>query len=328
MTKGTMTGIGEKITAVIPHYNGKGELYGSIVSLVREMPASSVIVVDDGSTDGSTDGLRDAFPGIRLIRSEENRGFAHAVNSGIRAASTPYVFLINNDARLEPGALSELLDTMEATGERTFAVQAKMLTRSAPRRIDNCGDLYCALGWAYTPGRDASGHWYNKRAELTSCCAGAALYRRELLLELGLFDETFFCYLEDVDLGIRARLRGYRNLYEPRAVVLHAGSATSGSRHNAFKVRLTVGNNLYLLYKNLPAWYLLLDLPLLLAGVAIKAGYFARKDLFAPYLAGLKDGIGKISANRKDRIDQSADGRELLRLILELYVNLIRRAVG
>ena len=323
-----MAGIGDKITTVIPHYNGKAELYGCIDSLLHEVPASSIIVVDDGSTDGSTDELRNIHPQIRFIRSEENRGFAHAVNCGIRAARTPYVFLFNNDARLERGALHTLLHVMEETGEGTFAVQARMLTRTAPQRIDSCGDLYCALGWAFSPGRDADSRWYNRRTSVTSCCAGAALYRRDLLLELGLFDEDFFCYLEDVDLGSRARLHGYRNLYEPRALVLHAGSATSGSRHNAFKVRLTARNNLFLLYKNLPLWFLLLDLPLLAAGIVIKGVYFARKDLLSPYLKGLAEGLGRIAASDLQRSVGDTEGGELLSLIVELYVNVIRRAVG
>ncbi|MCR5674921.1 MAG: glycosyltransferase family 2 protein [Lachnospiraceae bacterium] len=325
-----MDRIAEKITVVIPNFNGAAELTGCVESVLRELPASAVIVVDDGSTDDSAEHLTQAHPDVRLIKNGRNEGFAHAVNRGIREADTPYVFLLNNDARIQPGALHTLLQTMEETGGRTFSVGAKMLTRTEPRRIDNCGDLYCVLGWAFTPGKDADAGWYSHRAAVTSACAGAALYRREELLQLGGFDEAHFCYLEDVDLGIRARLHGYRNLYEPRALVLHTGSATSGSRHNAFKVRLTAGNNLYLLRKNFPAGVLLLHLPQLAAGVIIKGIYFGRKGLGKAYLAGLREGIAKIRAGRDRQIRPADAGQwmHLFRLVFEMHINLIRRAVG
>ncbi len=320
----------DKITIVIPNHNGVKYLTGCLRSALREVPADRIIVVDDGSTDDSVSFLQKRFPSVRLIAYRENRGFSHAVNAGIAEAETPYVFLLNNDARIVPGALSALLGTMERTGPRTFSVGAKMLTLARPRRIDNCGDLYCALGWAFSPGRDRDPRWYAKRASVTSACAGAALYRRQELLSLGGFDEAHFCYLEDVDLGIRARLCGYRNLYEPRAIVLHAGSATSGSRHNAFKVRLTAGNNLYLLYKNFPGWLLLLQLPLLAAGVCIKLFYFARRGLAGDYLTGLLEGARKIRDGGAKRIRPKtpAQWKALLVLTAQLYINLIRRAAG
>ncbi|MCR4762200.1 MAG: glycosyltransferase family 2 protein [Lachnospiraceae bacterium] len=326
-----MVGIGGKLTTIIPNFNGEAEIAGCLASVLREAPASSIIVVDDGSTDGSLDLIKHRFPEVRVIQFEENRGFAHAVNAGILAAETPYVFLLNNDARVTPGALQRLLGAMEETGRNTFSVQAKMLTRSKPRRIDSCGDLYCALGWAFSPGLGADEGQYCRRTELTSTCAGAALYRRELLIRVGMFDEAHFCYLEDVDLGIRARLAGYRNLYEPTAVVLHSGSASSGGkRHSDFKVRLAAGNNLYLLYKNFPPVVLAILSPLLAAGMVIKGVYFCRKGLGTAYIGGLAEGCRKIldGADRRVRPANPRELRALIRLTAELYVNLIRRVVG
>ncbi|MBR4529149.1 MAG: glycosyltransferase family 2 protein [Lachnospiraceae bacterium] len=325
-----MSDLPDKITVVIPNYNGLSELDGCVKSVLQELPLSSVIVVDDGSTDNSVSYIKSAFPGIRVISYEENRGFAHAVNAGIQEVKTPYVFLLNNDARVMNGAMQTLCDTMEELGEEVFSVGARMLTLTKPRKIDNSGDLYCALGWAFTPGKDRPAGWYRRRAWVTSVCAGAGLYRTDLLRGLGGFDEAHFCYLEDVDLGIRARLRGYRNCYEPAATVLHAGSATSGSRHNAFKVRLTAGNNLYLLYKNFPLPLLLVWLPLLAAGVIIKGVFFARKGLAEAYLTGLREGLHKIArgGDRRVRFETDRERKALLTLAAEMYLNLIRRIVG
>ena len=110
---------------------------------------------------------------------------------------------------------------------------------------------------------------YQKCDRIFSACAGAAIYRKELLEKIGLFDEAHFAYLEDVDVGYRANLYGYRNLFAPDAAVYHVGSAVSGSRHNPFKVELTARNNLYLIYKNMPPLQLLINLPFLLLGILI-----------------------------------------------------------
>lgn len=319
------------VTVVIPNFNGGDELEGCILSVLREVDPSKLIIVDDGSTDGSAERAETAHPGVRVIKYSENLGFAHAVNVGINEADTPYVFLLNNDTRLEKGTVRALLTAMEGGGDRVFSVGARMISRSEPAKIDNCGDLYCMLGWAFSPGRDGDPAWYRKRSRVTTACAGAALYRREVIKSLGMFDEAHFCYLEDVDLGIRARLKGYVNLYEPAATVYHTGSATSGSRHNAFKVRLTAGNNLYLQYKNFPTPALAFCAPGFLLGMIIKAAYFARKDLLDAYVKGLREGARKIRENRDRKLEISRgdiDIKELLVLMFEMHINLIRRISG
>lgn len=322
--------LSDKVSVIIPNYNGARCLRGCLASVLTQVSADRVIVVDDGSTDNSVSFMRRLFPRVRLITRKENGGFAAAVNEGIRASETPYVFLLNNDALLTAGALEKLVDTMEQGGEHVFSVGARMLTLAKPRKIDNSGDLYCSLGWAFSPGRDRGLGEYRRRSRVTSACAGAALYRRKELLDLGGFDEAHFCYLEDVDLGIRARLHGYINLYEPAATVLHVGSATSGSRHNAFKVRLTTGNNLYLLYKNFPAAAVLTMLPCLLIGQMVKFGYFAAKGLGGAYVQGFREGVDKIrhGGDRKQRIESPAQLWNLLVLLFEMDINVIRRVTG
>ena len=156
-----------------------------------------------------------------------------------------------------------------------------------------------------------------------SCCAGAAIYRRDLLLELGLFDEEHFAYLEDTDLGYRAKIAGYENWYAPKAVVRHLGSGTSGSRYNRFKVRYSSRNNVYMIRKNMPAGQILLNLPLLIPGFGIKCLYFLRKGFGREYLAGIKNGLelsvkGKKIPFRPEHLGRYAG------LQLELWVNLFR----
>ncbi len=131
---------------------------------------------------------------------------------------------------------------------------------------------------------------YTQPEKIFSACAGAAIYRRAIFEQIGIFDERHFCYLEDVDIGYRARIYGYDNLYEPRAVVYHAGSASSGAVHNPFKEEMTAGNNMYLLYKNMPKAQLALNMPAILLGRTIKKHYFEKKGLGVAYNKGIERG--------------------------------------
>ena len=266
-----------KTTVVIPNYNGKKYLAACLKSLEEsEKERPCVLVVDNGSTDGSGREAEEGFPWIRLIRFPENRGFDAAVNEGIRQSHTPYVFLLNNDTIVRPGCISALEERMERE-ENLFSVSARMVDMKDPSVMDGAGDLYSALGWAYAVGKGKPAERYGRPVRIFSACAGAAVYRKCMLDETGLFDELHFAYLEDVDLGYRARILGFENAYEPSAVVLHAGSATSGSRYNEFKIRYSARNNVYLIYKNMPALQILLNSPLLAAGFAVKLLFFLKK---------------------------------------------------
>ncbi|MCR5671173.1 MAG: glycosyltransferase family 2 protein [Butyrivibrio sp.] len=316
----------KKVTVVIPNFNGKEYLDDCLSSLGKQTFRDfDTILVDDGSTDGSASYVKEKWPEVTVIENSGNKGFAAAVNAGIRACESPYVFLLNNDTVCSEEAISSLVKVMDKK-QKAFSVQAKMLALKPPHNIDDCGDYYCALGWAFTPGKDADPSRFSKREALTSACAGAAMYRRDLFEKVGLFDEAHFCYLEDVDIGYRARLKGYVNLYEPSSVVYHAGSATSGSRYNEFKVRLTAANNLYLIYKNMPALQVIINLPLILIGIAVKHVFYTRGHLGTAHVKGLGDGFNKIFKNtdKKVKFDASAILFSI-KLQLELWVNCFRR---
>lgn len=316
-----------KTTIIIPNYNGKDFLINCLESATKSTAEASILVVDNGSVDGSVEWLAENRPQVELIRFPENRGFCEAVNAGILAAKTPYVFLLNNDTTMEPDCIVRLEAAIERD-ERIFSVGAKMLSMQNPALVDGAGDLYSAFGWAYAIGKGKPSERYTKGQTVFSNCAGAALYRRELFEEIGLFDETHFAYLEDVDVGYRARIAGYRNVTEPAAVVYHAGSGFSGSRYNAFKISHSSRNNIYLIYKNMPLFQLLLNLPLLIAGFGIKLLFFMAKGFGGTYIRGIWAGI-QLSASKEGRKRKVRFRWKNLgnygKIQLELWGNLFRR---
>ena len=207
-----------KTTVVIPNYNGKHFLQDCLDSLLQSTVEIAVIVVDNGSTDGSVSWIQEHFPQVKLICFSENKGFCTAVNTGIEAAATPYIFLLNNDTKTDRFCLERLERAMEAD-EKIFSVGAKMLSMKEPELVDTAGDLYSAFGWAYAIGKGRPSSNYTAPKRVFSNCAGAALYRKAHLEQIGGFDELHFAYLEDVDIGYRAQIFGLKNVTEPAAVV-------------------------------------------------------------------------------------------------------------
>lgn len=281
----------KKVTVIIPNYNGKAYLNQCLKALYENSEEElEVLVVDNGSTDDSISSAQAEFPQVKFLMMERNYGFSKAVNEGIKAAKTPYVFLLNNDTQVQKQCVENLLECIE-TSDDIFSVEAKLLQYHQPHKIDSAGTFYHVLGWAFARGKGRDATKYMSRCECFAACAGAALYRRENLLKIGLFDEQFFAYLEDVDIGYRAKLHGYRNMYEPHAKVYHVGSGTSGSRYNEFKVRVSARNNIYLVRKNMSVIQRVIHAPLLLVGCMIKAIFFAGKGYGKAYMKGLSEGI-------------------------------------
>ena len=278
-----------KTTIIIPNYNGLSFMEPCFESLKEQTVRDfKVLVVDNGSTDGSVEWLKEhRVPSIFL---KENTGFSGAVNTGIRAADTPYVLLLNNDTRVEPGFVAAMERAMDQS-PKIFSVSSRMIQMYHPELLDDAGDMYSILGWAYQRGVGRSVNLYQKSCRVFSACAGAAIYRRAVFDEIGLFDELHFAYLEDIDVGWRAKLYGYYNVYCPDAAVYHVGSGTSGSRYNSFKVRLAARNCIYLNYKNMPGWQILLNAPFLLAGIFVKYLFFVKNGFGGDYVSGLKEGI-------------------------------------
>lgn len=276
----------------------------------QEAPEYEVLIIDNASADGSveylyrewcTENTIDQTVGqngvkaqksrcnIRLILLPENTGFCHAVNLGIREAHTPYVILLNNDTKVAPGFIRGLYDAISAD-EKIFSVSAKMLMWDKPELVDDAGDRYCAFGWAYSRGKGRPATSYDKPVSVFSACGGAAIYRRSVFEKIGYFDEAHFAYLEDLDIGYRARIYGYENRYAPKAKVLHYGSASTGSRYNPRKTELASANSVYVIAKNMPLLQWLLNLSFFLLGFGIKFLFFCKKRMGKLYLKGLLAG--------------------------------------
>ena len=280
-----------KTTIVIPNYNGKAFMEDCLTALAAQTVRDfEVLVVDNGSTDGSVEGLDAWFPGVRVISFEKNYGFSRAVNEGIRQSRSEYVILLNNDTIPFPDYVERLVAAIEAD-RRIFSVSPKMIQACNRHLLDDAGDSYCALGWAFQRGVGQPAESYSRPGRIFSSCAGAAIYRRDVFDEIGLFDELHFAYLEDIDVGYRALIHGYQNRYEPEAKVYHVGSGTSGSRYNAFKVKLSARNSVYLNYKNMPLPFLVLNILPLTLGWLIKLRFFVRMGFGDEYKAGLKEGF-------------------------------------
>ena len=294
-----------------------------LASLEALEESFAVCVVDNGSTDGSVEWLQAYEQKQKLVQTvflPENTGFCGAVNTGIRQTDTPYVLLLNNDTRVLPGFVQALEQNLD-THPDTFSAAAKMLVMKQPELLDDAGDLYCALGWAYGRGKGKPETDYNQPAKIFAACGGACIYRRSAL------DENHFAYLEDVDLGYRAQIFGYVNRYEPGARVLHAGSAVSGSRHNAFKVNLSSRNSIYLIWKNQPFLQHLLNFPFIFIGIAVKTLFFLPKHLAGNYVKGVCRGV-KLALSKEGRSHKvpvkPAQYGNLCKIQLQLWLNLFR----
>ncbi|MBE5991521.1 MAG: glycosyltransferase family 2 protein [Paenibacillaceae bacterium] len=296
----------KKVTIIIPNYNGLKFMEPCFKALRAQSDQNfELLVVDNGSTDGSVKWLEDhQIPSIFL---EENTGFSGAVNIGIRESVTPYVILLNNDTEPQPDYVKEMVKAIERS-PKIFSVSSKMIQLYHKDLMDDAGDMYSVLGWAYQRGVGQKSSGYNKACRVFSACAGAAIYRREVFDKIGGFDEDHFAYLEDIDVGYRAKICGYENWYCPKAVVYHVGSGTSGSKYNSFKVKLAARNNLYLNYKNMPLLQLILNFLPILAGMAVKYMFFRKIGFASDYREGVKEGLKTLKKTKKVRFQMSRLG--------------------
>lgn len=284
-------------TIIIPNYNGIDFLNDCLSSLDREIDVNldEVIIVDNASTDDSITYVKSAYPYIKLVILDRNFGFARAVNEGINHANGKYIVLLNNDTEVCSNWLNRLINSIEIDSN-VFSVSSKMIQYHNKLYIDDAGDGLTLLGWAYKRGDGKPISRYTNQEQVFSSCAGAAIYRKSMLDKIGYFDENFFAYLEDVDIGYRAKVYGFRNLYCPEAMVYHIGSATSGGGKkglNSFKVRLSARNNIYLFYKNMPLFQLIINSPFLLIGIVWKYLSYTRQGFGKDFFEGTIEGIKK-----------------------------------
>ena len=314
-----------KVSVVTPNYNGERFLKTFLNSLNEDSQyIGEVIIVDNGSTDGSLDYLKSNsfdFP-LVLIENKENVGFSPAVNQGIRKAKNNLIFSINNDTEIKKGSIKSLIDLITSSDD-IFSVQAKMLQYTNKNLIDDVGDEYNLLAWTKKVGENHESSEYNEVKDIFSSCAGAAMYNKSILDEIGLFDDNFFAYMEDVDLAIRSKINGYRNLLCPNAIVYHIGSATSGSRYNEFKVKLAARNNVWVVYKNLPIPLKIVNFVFLFLGFLIKYIFFCKKGFGSTYLAGIREGLS--CRNKIEKVKfESKYTKNYFKMEFRLIINTIK----
>jgi len=284
------------IDIIIPNYNGAALLPTCLDSLRAQTRRDfCVVVVDDGSTDDSVTLVRRRYPEVQVIALPRNRGLAAAVNAGIDATGGEYVVLLNNDTEAHPRWLEHLIGALDRYPAYAFAA-SKLMLFDRRDHFHSAGDYYRLDG---VPG--SRGVWqrdigqFDVMEEVFGPCAGAAAYRRAALEELAeqgrVFDEDLVMYCEDVDLNVRARLRGMRTVYVPRAVVYHRLSATGGGALASYYC----GRNFMLVWaKNMPAPQARRYWPLLLwsqIGFAFHSIWHIREPAARARLRGQIDGL-------------------------------------
>jgi len=221
-------------SVIVPSLNGSHLLPACLDSLVNQSYSSvEVIVADGASADGTAALLARRYPSVRLLTLRRNLGFAGNVNAGLRAARGEVLCLLNNDARADADWVAACVETLARHSE-AGSVASKVLYADG-RTINSAGDLMCRDGAARQRGnaRPDAPEW-DQAMSVFGASGGAAAYRRAMLADVGLFDEAFFMYLEDVDLAFRAQLRGWPCVYQPLARVVHLGGASGGGQLESF----------------------------------------------------------------------------------------------
>ncbi len=248
------------VTALVLNWNGARVVGDCLRSLqAQDCPALEILVVDNASTDGSAEMIRRDFPDVRLLTNDRNLGFGGGNNTGINQIDTPYVLMCNNDIRLDRGCVRHLVKAIEPDPQAGSVTP--MIILAASGLVDATGIVVGWDGLALGRGRAEPPDAVREPAEVfyaSDCCC---LYRKAMLEDLRLpdgelYDEDFFAYADETDLGWRARRLGWKSLYEPGAVVYHHHAASSGSV-SPFLARLVERNRIWVAVKNFPTWLVL-----------------------------------------------------------------------
>lgn len=246
-----------KACVVIPNWNGASELPDCLDSLLKQSLKPHIIVVDNGSADGSVELIESKYSSVELIKHDTNKGYAGGVNPGFKRAielNAKYVAAFNNDATADKDWLKNLVEYMDKHAD-VGAAACKLLSADG-KHLDSTGDYYTVWGLAYPRGRgETDKGQYDDQTEIFGASGGASLYRVKALEEVGLLDEDFFAYYEDVDLSFRMQLQNWKVTFVPAAIAYHKISATS-IKIKGFATYQTMKNLQLLMYKNVPRKYM------------------------------------------------------------------------
>jgi hypothetical protein len=253
-----------RTAVVLLNWNGEEDSLNCINALKKQTAPHTIIAVDNASSDDFVQTVKKNFPEIVLLKNKKNKGFAGGVNTGIRYAienNFDYVALINNDATPDPTWLAELLWPLTQTATQGLSLSKSLSNKigivtgkllKTDGTIDSTGDLYTSWGLPYPRGRgEKDTGQYDTTEEVFGASGGASLYRIDMLKEIGLFDEFFFAYYEDVDLSFRAQSASWKVVYTPKAIAHHKIGASSGKMPD-FTTYMTIKNLPWLFWKNVP----------------------------------------------------------------------------
>lgn len=303
------------LAVLIVNWNAAQDLRGCLESLAAQSdPDFEIVVVDNGSSDGSAELVRRDFPRVQLIETGANLGFAEGCNRGIAAIRATWVFMLNNDTRVDPRAIAELRAAITTGGPRLGMLQARIVFMEHPHLTNSTGVTVYRDGEFLDRDFGAPLRQEDAIAEVFCVSAGAALYRREMLEEVrlptGIFDRSFFMYYEDVDLGWRCRLAGWRALYVPAARVYHRFQGSSSRQKRDFVATHCHLNKVRTLLKNASLRYLGTALPFVMVCDLLPLVRARRGAAFGLLAAAVRDG-----AAQRGRVGALAAGgrRELER---------------
>jgi GT2 family glycosyltransferase len=302
------------ISVIVVNWNSSNDLRDCLQSLGRQNDhAFEVIVVDNGSTDGSIAMVEHEFPTVRLVQAGDNLGFAEGCNRGIAIARGDWIALLNNDAVADSNWLLELRKQVAMLPKYTGMLQSKMLFKSDPTHVNSAGLLLFENATVRDRFFGEPDRGQTVMEEIFAPTAGAALYHRNMLEEVrqstGVFDRAFFMYFEDVDLGWRCRLAGWRSFYVPTSVVLHGFQQSSKRQTGDFFGWHCRKNRLRSLMKNASLEFFVASLPKTMLDalwVLRQRGILGLRDFLSFARAGLTlrkevAGAGRVSRHAVER---------------------------
>ena len=291
-----------KIAVAVVNWNTEDKSIACVDALMAQTTDHTIIAVDNGSEDGFVDRIKTEYPKVQLLANASNLGFAGGVNTAIRWAQKndfEYIALINSDALPAPNWLEELMKGMKKFKDAGAVTGKFVLTNGL---LDSTGDQYTIWGRAYPRGRDLKDEGQFDKAEYVfGASGGASLYKMEVFNSIGLFDEDFFAYYEDVDMSFRMQLAGWKVGYMPSATADHIGGASSG-RVRGLVVYLTIKNLPWLFIKNVPTGLMWKVLPRFILGQFALLGSSLSKGYFVAVIKGSLVGAFYIPKKLYERI--------------------------
>ena len=238
------------VSIIIVNYNGRDLLQSCLASIyAQSFHSIEVIVVDNGSLDGTVEYVRENFPRTLLVPLPENRGFAGANNEGLRHATGDYILLLNNDTVVDKDCIASLFAAMQE--DPACGICAVKMLAAGTDLIDSAGDGFSSNLKGFKRGEGKPAHFYNESGYVFGACAGAAMYRKKMIEEIGFLDGDFFLIYEDTDLNLRAQLAGWKVRYVPSARVHHKVRSTIGHMSDA-AVFYAIRNSELVRIKNIP----------------------------------------------------------------------------